>query len=71
LAEMEIWKIRYENRNLHCQLDCVVLLEAMEKDGAVLPNGIVGNRIKQAVKIMDGPISKSLQSGVAPVELEL
>jgi hypothetical protein len=71
LAEIENCKIRDENRNLHCQLAHVVLLEAMEKDGAVLPYDIAGNQIKQVVGIMDGSISNALQSGAAPVELEL
>jgi hypothetical protein len=63
--------IREENRNLCHQLACVVFLDAMEKDGAVFPDGIVGNRIKQVVRIMDGSISNALQSGAAPVELDL
>jgi hypothetical protein len=61
---MEICKVGDENRNLHCQLACVVLLEAMEKDGAVLPDGVVGNQIKHAVEIMDGSGSKSNQHSV-------
>jgi hypothetical protein len=68
---MEIRKIQDRNRNLRCQLARVVLLEAMEKDGAVLPNGVAGNQIKQAVRIIDGSISNALQSGAAPVELDL
>ncbi len=57
LAEMEIRMIREENRNLLCQLARVVLLDAMDKDGAVFPDGIVGNQLKQVVRIMDGFIS--------------
>jgi hypothetical protein len=68
---MEICMLREENRNLHHQLAHVVLLDAMEKDGAVFPNSIAGNRIKQAVRIMDDSISNALQSGAAPVELDL
>jgi hypothetical protein len=71
LAEMKICMIREENRNLCCQLACVVLLDAMEKDGAVLLDGVMGDQIKQAVRIMDGFISNALQSGASPVELDL
>jgi hypothetical protein len=67
---MEIHMIRVENMNLCHQLAHVVLLEAVEKDGAVIPDGVAGNRIKQAVRIMDGSISNTLQSGVALLELE-
>jgi hypothetical protein len=42
----------------------------MEKDGAVFPDGVAGNQIKQAVRIMDGSISNTLQAGVALLELE-
>jgi hypothetical protein len=60
LAEMKIHTIRVENRNLCHQLARVVLLRAMEKDGAVFPDGVAGNQIKQAVRIMDGSISNTL-----------
>jgi hypothetical protein len=66
LAEMEIHKIRVKNRNLRCQLACVVTLEAMEKDGAVFPDDVAGNRIEQAVRIKESSISNALQSGSAP-----
>jgi hypothetical protein len=69
LTEIKIHMIRVENRNLCHQLACVVLLEAMEKYGAVFPDGVAGNRIKQAVRIMDGSISNTLQSDVALLEL--
>ncbi len=71
MAELEICKIRDENRNLRCQIARVVLMEAMEKDGAILPGGITGNQIRQVVGIIDGPISKALQSRAALAELEL
>jgi hypothetical protein len=61
---MEIYNVGDENRNLHRQLACVVLLEAMEKDGAVLPDGVVGNQIKHAVEIMDGSGFKSNQHSI-------
>jgi hypothetical protein len=35
------------------------------------PEGTEGDQVRKVVKIMDGPISKVLQSGVATVELEL
>jgi hypothetical protein len=49
----------------------MVLFEAIQNDGAVVPEGTKGNQISQAVRIKDGPISYALQSGAAPVELEL
>ena len=69
MTEIKIHMIRVENRNLCHQLARVVLLKAMEKDGAVFPDGVAGNRIKQAVRIMDGSISNTLQSDVALLEL--
>ena len=49
----------------------MVLLNAIEEDGAILPGGAKGNQIRKVVEIMDGTISKVLQSGGATVELEL
>jgi hypothetical protein len=71
LAELEIHKTRDENRNLCCQIARVVLIEAMEKDGAILPGGIAGNQVRQVVGIIDGPISEALQSSAALPELDL
>jgi hypothetical protein len=71
LAELEICKIRDENRNLRRQLARVVLMEAMEKDGAVLPDCVEGDRIRRVVKIIDGLISEALHSSSASEELEL
>jgi hypothetical protein len=68
---MESCKTWDENRRLHRQLSRTVLLEAIQNDGAVVPEGTEGNQLRQAVGIMDGSISKALQSGAAPVELEL
>ncbi len=68
---VEICKICEENRRLHCQLAHTVLLEAIQKDGAVVAECTEGNQIRQAVGIMDGPISNELQSGATPVELKL
>ena len=36
-----------------------------------MPGGAEGNQIRKVVEIMDGTISKVLQSGGATVELEL
>jgi len=49
----------------------MVLQEAIEKDGAVLSDSALGDQIRQAVGIMDGPITEALQSGAAPEALEL
>jgi hypothetical protein len=46
----------------------VVLFDAIEKDGEILPDDTMGDQIKKVVEIMDGPISKALQLDVAPVE---
>ncbi len=62
---------REEIRRLRCELARVVLFDAMEKDGAIFPEGTKGDQIRKVVEIMDGPISKVLQSSVATVELEL
>ena len=71
LVAMEIRMAREEIRCLRCELACVVLFDAMEKDGAIFLEGTKGDQIRKVVKIMDDPISKVLQSGVATVELEL
>ncbi len=69
---MEIHKICKENRWLHCELAWTVLQEAIDKDGAVLLDGASGDRIRRAVGIMGGPVTKALQSsGGAPEALEL
>ena len=69
MAGMEISKIHEENRRLRCELARMVLQEAIEKDGAVLSDGASGDQIRQAVGIMDGPVTEALQSGVAPAEV--
>jgi len=71
MAVMEISKICEENRQLRCELARTVLQEAIEKDGAFLSEGASGDQIRQAVGIMNGPITEALQSGVAPEVLEL
>ena len=71
MAAMHISKIRKENRWLHRELAQMVLQEAIEKDGAVLSVGKSGNQIRQAVGIIDGPITEALQLGAAPEVLEL
>jgi hypothetical protein len=72
LAAMEICKICEENRRLRCELAQMVLQEAIDKDRAVLLDSALGDRIRWAVGIMDGPVTKALQSsGGAPEALEL
>ena len=48
-----------------------VLQKAIEKDGAVLPDGAAGDQIRRAVGIMDGPVTEALQLGAAQEALEL
>jgi len=45
LAATEISTIRDENRRLRRQLARVVLLDAIDMDGAILPEGIEGDQI--------------------------
>jgi hypothetical protein len=71
LAELEIRQIRDENRNLRRQLARVILMDAMEKDGAVFPDGAEGDRIRRVVDIIDGPISDALRSDSATEGLEI
>ena len=73
LVGMEIRALQDdENRRLRHQLARVILFGAIEKDGAILPDDAMGgDQIRKVVEIMDKPISKALQSGVATVELEL
>jgi hypothetical protein len=71
MAVMEICKAREEIRRLRHELAQTVLQEAIEKDGAVLLDGAVGDQIRRAVGIMDGPVTKALQLGAAPEALEL
>ncbi len=72
LVAIEICKIRKENRWLRHELSRTVLQEAIDKDGAVLSDGALGDQIRRAMGIMDGPVTKALQSsGGAPEVLEL
>jgi hypothetical protein len=71
LAATEIRMAREEIRRLHRELAWTVLQEAIEKDGAVLPDGAAGDQIRRAMGIMDGSITKALQLGAAPEALEL
>jgi hypothetical protein len=71
LAATEISTIRDENRRLRRQLARVVLLDAIDKDGAILPKGIEGDQIRKVVEVMDGPISKVLQSHPTTSSVEL
>ena len=71
MAAMKISKICKENRRLCCELAQTVLQEAIEKDGAVFSDGAAGDQIRQAVDIMDGPVTEALQLGAAQEALEL
>jgi len=71
LAATEISTIRDENRRLRRQLAHVVLLDAIDKDGAILPEGIEGDQIRKVVEVMEGPISKVLQSHHPTSSVEL
>jgi len=46
-------------------------MDAMEKDGAVFPDGAEGDRIRRVVDIIDGPISDALRSDSATEGLEI
>ena len=56
LAAMVIHMAPEEIRRLRCDLARTVLQKA-EKDGAVLLDGAVGEQIRRAVGIMDGPVT--------------
>ncbi len=71
MAVMEIGMAREEIRRLRRELARTVLQEAIDKDGAVLPDGAAGDQIRRAVGIMDGPVTEALQSDAAPEALEL
>jgi hypothetical protein len=68
---MEIHMAREVIRRLHRELSLVVMQKGIDKDGAFLLENAVGGQIRRAVGIMDGPVSKALQSGAAPEALEL
>ena len=72
-APMPLYSWQEEIRRLCCQYAHMVLflLEAIQKDGAVVPEGIKGDHIRQAAGIMNGPIINELQSGAASVAVEL
>ncbi len=46
-------------------------MDAMEKDGAVFPDGAEGDRIRRVVDIIDEPISDALRSNSATEGLEI
>ncbi len=72
MAVMEIGMAREEIRLLRRELARTVLQEAIDKDGAVLPDGAAGDQIRRAIGIMDGPVTEALQlGGAAPEALEL
>jgi hypothetical protein len=53
------------------QVARTVLSNAIDKHGSHLPDGVVGDEIRWAIGIMDGPIITALQDGRAPKALEL
>jgi hypothetical protein len=71
MVVMEICMAREEIRHLRCELARTVLQKAIDKDGAVLSDGAMGDQIRRAVGIMDGSVDKALQLGAAPEALEL
>jgi hypothetical protein len=71
MAAMEIRMAREEIRRLRYEFARAVLQKVIEKDGAVLPDGAAGDQIRQAMGIMDGPVTKALQLGAAQEMLEL
>ena len=70
MAAMKIRIAREEIRCLRRDLARTVLQKAIEKDGAVLPDGRAGNQIRWAVGIVDSPITKALQIGAAQEALD-
>jgi len=68
---MEICMAPEGIRCLHRERVWTVLQKAIEKDGAVLLDGAVGEQIRWAVGIMDGPVTEALQLGAAPEALEI
>ena len=65
LVAMEIRMAREEIRHLRRDFAQTVLHKAIEKDGAVLMDGAVGEQIRRAVGIMDGPVTEAFQLGAA------
>ena len=55
LAAMEICMAQEEIRHLRCELACVVLFDAIKKDGAIFPEGTEGDQIRKGlVFLMEG-----------------
>ena len=71
LAANEIRTLRKKVRCLCSQLAQNVLSTEIDKHGTHLPEGEVGDVIRRAFGIMDGPVTAVLQNGEAPEVLEL
>jgi hypothetical protein len=71
LTAMEICMAPEGIRCLRRERVWTVLQKAIEKDGAVLPDGAAGDQIRRAVGITDGPVTEALQLGAAQEALEL
>ena len=59
-----------EIRSLRCELARAGLQKAIKKDGTVFLDGAAGDQIRQAMGIMDDPVTKALQLGAAPEALD-
>jgi hypothetical protein len=57
LAATEICMLCQEVRSLHSQIAQTVLSADIDKHGSHLPDGAVGDEIRWAIGIMDGPIN--------------
>ena len=71
LAANEIRTLRKKVRCLCSQLAQNVLSTEIDKNGTHLLEGELGDDIRRALSIMDGPVTAVLQNGKAPDGLEL
>jgi hypothetical protein len=71
LAATKICTLRKEVRCLSSQLAQKVLSTEIEKHGTHLSESEVGDDIRQAFGVMEGPVTAALQNGEAPEALEL
>ena len=60
-----------EVRSFCSQLARTVLSKELDRHGVNLPDGVVGDEIRQAIDVMDAPIATALQDGRDPEVLEL
>jgi hypothetical protein len=71
LAVTKICMLHQEVRSLHSQIARTVLSAEIDKHGSHLLDGAVGDEIRWAIGIMDGPITTALKDDRAPEVLEL